>query len=176
MKQRKQQEAPHEAAPQESVTPFFARYLEGQTPEPDAEASVGGRGGRAEFTYSGARKTSKKKAAAKKSGGAKASAKSAKSAKGAKARPLQTLKYPSDNDEIVLYPYKVEAIELTQGPRATKKYPSDLDEVDAVTLKYPSDNDEVGYYPTYTSRADVPKGATAKPKEGRIQLSRKRPK
>jgi hypothetical protein len=87
-----------------------------------------------------------------------------------------TLKYPSDNDELVFYPYKAEAIELTQGPRATKKFPSDLDEVDAVTLKYPSDNDEVGYYPTYASRAEVPKGRAAKPKEGRLQISRKPPK
>ena len=38
-------------------------------------------------------------------------------------RPIATLKYPSDDDEVV-----------------TLKYPSDDDEV--VTLKYPSDDDE----------------------------------
>jgi Serine endopeptidase inhibitors len=182
MKNRKQKEAPPETPQHETATPFFARYLEGQEPEPDAEASVSVRGQRAEFTFSGARKASKKKSASKKSGGkksggAKATAKSSKTSKAAKPRAAAvTLKYPSDNDELVFFPYKAEAIELTQGLRATRKFPSDLDEVDAVTLKFPSDNDEVGYFPSYASRAEVPKGATAKPAEGRVKLSRKRPK
>jgi len=172
MKNRKHRETPHEAPQPETVTPFFARYLEGQTPEPDSEAKVSGGRGQAEFTY----KSAKRKSASKTTKKSAKPSKSAKSSKSATARPpAVTLKYPSDNDELVFYPYKAEAIDVTEGLRATRKYPSDLDE--AVTLKFPSDDDEVGFYPTYASRADVPKGAAAaKPKEARVQLSRKRPK
>lgn len=179
MKNRKHKGAPPEAPSPETVTPFFARYLEGQAPEPDAEANVSAGRGQAEFTYKSAKATKKSSTKkSSKSGKSSATSKSAKSAKSSKSKsarpPAVTLKYPSDTDELVFYPYKPEAIAATGGLRATRKYPSDLDE--AVTLKYPSDDDEVGYFPVYTSRAEVPKGASAKPKEGRVQLSRKPPK
>ena len=126
------------SAPAEA-RPFFARYLEGQ--EPDAEAKVEGGRSRSNFTY---------KEATEKSG--------EKSAKAV------TMKYPSDNDEYVYYPYHPQAAEQqAKAPRHT--------------LKYPSDSDEDGpYYALYQDEADVPKRATAKPKEAAVRLTRKKPK
>ena len=117
----------------ETTTPFFARFLEGQHDE-DAEAKVTARRGRAHAT---------------KKAGAKAASK------------LQTLKYPSDRDEYVFYPYHVEAATA----KATRR-----------TLKYPSDSDEdVGpYVPVYLDAADAPKTATARPKkDAKVRLTTK---
>ena len=118
----------------ETTTPFFARFLEGQYDGDDAEAKVTARRGRAQAT---------------KKAGAKAT------------RKLQTLKYPSDNDEYVLYPYHVEAV-TAKATRATMKYPSDRDE-------------DIGpYVPVYLDAADAPKTATAKPKkDAKIRLTTK---
>lgn len=165
MKNRKQRK-PAPASPSETATPFFVRYLEGQDAEPDAAAKVSGRRRAAEARVgSGGSKKSAKKSAAKKPG------------KAAAAVPLQTLKYPSDRDEYVFYPYKLEAAEATQGFRfATKKFPSDQDE--DVTQKYPSDNDDdtEGFYAVYADAADVPRAAAAKPRAAKIALTKKAPK
>lgn len=165
MKNKKQLKQPP-APRNETATPFFARYLEGQDAEPDAEARVSGGRRKAEVrTGAGGAKKAAKKSAAKKSG-----------AKKAAKIPLQTLKYPSDRDEYILIPYKLEAVTATEGLRVTKKFPSDLDE--DVTLKFPSDGDDdnAGYYAVYANKADVPKSAAAKPREAKINLSKKAPK
>jgi|GEM_PF-1706851 len=141
MKDRKKKDAPP------GTTPFFARYLEGQTNE-DAEAKVTERAGRPSATA----KKSAKKSAGKKSSGTQAAA----------ASPRVTLKYPSDNDEYIYFPYHVEA--ATKGPGKG-----------AQTLKYPSDNDEEGgVYALYADEADAPKaGAKAKAKDAQVRLTRK---
>ena len=155
MKGRKKQ-AP--AAPPETVaTPFFVRFLEGQHPEEDAEAAVSERAPRAQYTTSrGAKKPAAKKGGAKK-GGAKKSAGTQR-----KAAPLATLKYPSDKDEIVFYPYHAEAARI--GPGAGNQ-----------TQKYPSDGDEdVAFAATYVDRKDVPAAARVKPKEARVKITNPR--
>ena len=105
---RKKDEA---AAPSGApATPFFARFLEGQHDD-DAEAKVTARRVRASYTE----KQGARKAAAAKPTAAK----------------LQTLKYPSDGDEQVFYPYQVEAAKIGGGStRQTLKYPSDRDDID----------------------------------------------
>jgi hypothetical protein len=155
MKGRKKQ-AP--AAPPETVaTPFFVRFLEGQQPEEDAEATVSERAPRAEYTTSrGAKKPAAKKGGAKKGAAKKSAGKKATAAK------MVTLKYPSDGDEIVFYPYHAEAARV--GPGAGKQ-----------TQKYPSDGDEdVAFAATYVDRADVPTAARAKPKEARVKITNPR--
>ena len=136
MKVGKKKAAP---APQETATPFFARFLEGQDGD-DADAKVTARRGRAPYTT----KQSMSKAAA------------------AKPSKLQTLKYPSDGDEQVFYPYKVEAATVKgAAARQTLKYPSDRDEVDA-------------YVPVYVDAADAPKTAKGKAKKGaQVRLTTK---
>jgi hypothetical protein len=127
MKGRKKKAAP----PPETATPFFARFLEDQHGG-DAEAKVSASPARAQATT-------------KKSGGARKKA----------AIPAQTLKYPSDRDEWVLYPYHVSSATIKGGgTRQTLKYPSDRDE------------DIDPYVPVYINAADVPKATTAKPKKG----------
>src|SRR5687768_8196813 len=91
------------------ATPFFARFLESQEPEEDAEAKVSASARRAQATAKsrgGAKKSAGKKAAAKKS--------AAKKKAGATAKAV-TLKYPSDRDEFVLYPYHIEAVRRGPG-------------------------------------------------------------
>jgi Serine endopeptidase inhibitors len=117
------------------ATPFFARFLEDQHGD-DAEAKVSARPARAEATT----KVTKTTATKTKAGGV------------TKIDPSKfvTLKYPSDNDEYVLYPYKVEAATIKGSTRQTLKYPSDRDE-------------DIGpYVPVYLDAADVPKAAAAK--------------
>ncbi len=154
MKKKDRKNASPKAAPSETATPFFARYLEGQ----DAEAKVSEGRNQPGFTYKEAARSTKK-------GGAKKAAAGAK-AKAAAKPPIQTLKYPSDRDEWIFYPYHPEAATA----KATSRH----------TLKYPSDNDEDrGYYAVYSDAADAPKSETAKakPKEtAGIRLSRKKPK
>ena len=149
-----------DASPQ--ATPFFVRYLEGQ----DAEAKVSEGRGQSNFTYK-EESRSTKKGGAKKSGAKKSGAKSAATAGNAKAKaPLQTLKYPSDRDEWIFYPYHVEAATVKTPPRQTLKFPSDSDEGG-------------GYYAVYVDPSEVPKSETAaaaKPKETSVRLSRKKPK
>ena len=135
MKGRKKRES---AAPDAAAaTPFFARFLEDQHGA-DAEAKVSARRGRAQ--------------AATRSGGAPKSS-------GAK---FQTLKYPSDRDEWVFYPYHVEAATAPAGARRQ-------------TLKFPSDNDEGDvYFPVYLDAADAPKSGKAKPKkDAKVRLTTK---
>jgi hypothetical protein len=134
MRGRKREGAAPPPPDAETTIPFFARFLEGQHDGDDAEAKVSARRGRAQAT---------KKAGAK------------------PARKLQTLKYPSDSDEYVFYPYHVEAATA----KATRR-----------TLKYPSDNDERGdpYVPVYLDAADAPKTATARPKkDAKVRLTTK---
>ena len=142
MRGRKKKDAP-ESRP--AATPFFARYLEDQhAADEDAEAEVTARRRTEPFTY-------KERGAAKSAKGAKSAAKSA----AAKPAAAQTLKYPSDRDEWVLYPYHAEAATAKAGStRQTLKYPSDRDEIDA-------------YFPVYADAADAPKAASAaaKPKK-----------
>jgi len=119
------------AAPADS-TPFFARYLEGQVASGQTSAEVRSSRGSA---Y------------------AKAKAK-------ASPKVLQTLKYPSDRDELIYAPYYV----------STKDVPEEYRDP-IVTLKFPSDSDEHWYDATYLDKADVP---TGKPKAGgNIQLKKK---
>ena len=136
MKGRKRK-SPVLPPPEAAATPFFARFLEDQQGG-DAEAKVSARRGRAQ-------------AAAKSGGGSKSTAKAV------------TLKYPSDRDEYVLYPYHVEAATVKAGTARQ-------------TLKYPSDRDEdIGpYVPVYIDAADAPKTTTAKPKQdAKVRLTRK---
>jgi hypothetical protein len=151
MKKRDRKEASPEGGG--TATPFFARYLEGQ----DAEAKVSEGRNQAGFTYKEDARSTKK-----------SGAKSAAAPGNAKAKPpLQTLKYPSDRDELVFYAYHAEAAEASPARGAR------------VTLKYPSDNDEDrGYYAVYADAKDAPKSETAKakPKETGVRLSRKKPK
>ena len=152
-----------DASPQ--ATPFFVRYLEGQ----DAEAKVNEGRGQSNFTYKEEARSTKK-GGAKKSGAKKSGAKSAAGGKkggagGAKA-PIITLKYPSDRDEWIFYPYHVEAATAPTAGRQTLKYPSDGDE-------------ERGYYAVYVDPSEAPKAETtkaAKPKETGVRLSRRKPK
>jgi Serine endopeptidase inhibitors len=120
-------------------TPFFARYLEGQH---DAEAAdsakVRGRSG---------------------VGYAKAKAKAA-------PIPIQTLKFPSDSDELHYFPYypSKEYVPLPPGKKPK-----------IITLKFPSDSDEGGgYIAQYITKAAVPKKASATTglKEGKVQLQK----
>ncbi|HEV2860707.1 MAG TPA: microviridin/marinostatin family tricyclic proteinase inhibitor [Pyrinomonadaceae bacterium] len=154
MKDRRKKPAPR---PEEAATPFFARYLEGQTEE-DAEARVTERGGRANVVFANkagaksAKKSAKK--SSKKSSGARAA-----------AAPAMTLKYPSDRDEWIYYAYHAEA--ATRGPGLRDQ-----------TLKYPSDNDEGdAVYALYVNESDVPKSDKAKPKkDAQVRLTSKAPK
>ena len=115
-----------------ATTPFFARYLEGQFASDQPSAEL--RSGQS-IGYV------KAKAAAKPT--------------------LQTLKYPSDNDELAYVPYY----------RSVKDIPVKYREK-IVTLKFPSDSDEHKYEATYVTKADVPKGA---PKAGgKVQLKKKK--
>ena len=116
-------------APTADSTPFFVRYLEGQS---DGEIV-----GSAEIRTG--KNVGYKKVAAK------------------AGTPIQTLKFPSDGDELHYYPY----------------YPKKPSGGGFVTLKFPSDSDEHKYVATYAAKADVPKGK-AKPKAGaRIYLKKK---
>ena len=93
-------------------TPFFARFLEDQHGG-DAEAKVTARRPRAQATT-------------KKSGAA-----------AARPSGPQTMKAPSDGDEWVFFPYHVEAATAKPGAtRQTLKYPSDRDEIDAYVPLY----------------------------------------
>ena len=142
MKVGKKKAAP---PPRETATPFFARFLEGQDAD-DADAKVTERRGGASYTEKqGARKST-----------------SRKTMSAAPASKLQTLKYPSDGDEHVFYPYKVEAATV-KGAAARQ------------TLKYPSDRDEVeAYVPVYVDAADAPKTAKGRAKkDAQVRLTTK---
>jgi hypothetical protein len=122
----------------------------------DAEASVSESAQRAQFTYArgGAKKSAAKKSASKKSAGKKSAG-----TKSSAAVKAVTLKYPSDKDEFILYPYHVEAARI--GPGAGRQ-----------TLKYPSDNDEdAALAAFYVDKKDVPTTARAKAKEARIKIT-----
>lgn len=112
--------------------PFFARYLEGQETE---SARIGGRG-------------------------SLALKKAAKAARKVAPAPLQTLKFPSDSDELHYYPYY-----------PSKDYVPKTPGGGVVTLKYPSDNDEDVYHAQYISKAAAPKG-TVKAKGGTVTLKK----
>ena len=164
MKSKDKKDASPKAARVDTATPFFARYLEGQ--EADAEAKVSEGKNQSNFTYKEGARGSKKggakavnKASTKVSTAGKVGQKTAKI-------PVQTLKYPSDRDEWIFYPYHVEAATITAGRRQTLKYPSDNDEGDP-------------YYAVYADVKDAPKEgakAAAKPKEASMRLTRKKPK
>jgi hypothetical protein len=113
--------------------PFFARYLEGQETDA-ASARVGGRSG---LALKKAAKAVKKPAA-----------------------PLQTLKFPSDSDELHYYPYYPSKAEVPKTPGGG-----------VVTLKFPSDKDEDVYHAEYASKTAVPKGAV-KAKGGTVTLKK----
>jgi hypothetical protein len=170
MKSKNRKDASPETARTETATPFFARYLEGQSA--DAEAKVSEGRSQSNFTFKEDARSTKKGGAKKggaKKGGAKASAASAsKNTAAAKAAPVQTLKYPSDGDELVLYPYHLEAVNV----KDTQRRP--------VTLKFPSDNDEGdAYYAVYADAGEAPKATAktaAKPKDASVRLTRKKPK
>ena len=74
--------------------------------------------------------------------------------------PLQTLKFPSDSDELHYKPYYRSAADVPKKPGGG-----------LVTLKFPSDNDEDTYHAQYISKADVPKGKAAA-KGGKIVLKK----
>ena len=131
-------------------TPFFARFLEGQHADDD-EAKVTASRARASYTEKqGARKTTAAKSRVTKT-------------TAAKPAKLQTLKFPSDGDEHVFYPYQVEAATVKGGggTRQTLKFPSDRDEGDP-------------YVAVYIDAADAPKTSKAKAKKGaKIALTSK---
>ena len=143
MKVGKKKAAP---PPPEIATPFFARFLEGQDAD-DADAKVTERHGRASYT--------------EKQGARKSTSRVTKTT-AAKTSKMQTLKYPSDGDEHVFYPYMVEAATVKgSAARQTLKYPSDRDEVDA-------------YVPVYVNAADAPKTAKGKAKkDAQVRLTTK---
>jgi hypothetical protein len=164
MKKKEKKAGPPKAARGETATPFFARYLEGQ----DAEAKVGEGRSQPNFTYKETARGGTKKGGAKAAGGTKAAggAKAAGGTKAAAKPPIQTLKYPSDRDEWIFYPYHPEAATTTTKAKAE-------------TLKYPSDSDEQGpYYAVYSDAAEAPKATAskAKAKETGVRLSRRKPK
>jgi len=114
-------------------TPFFARYLEGQhASELTAEIRRG-------------------------SGSAYAKAKA--KAKAAPKGTFQTLKFPSDSDELHYVPY------YSSSKDVPDKYREPI-----MTLKFPSDSDEHRYEATYLAKADVPKGKGST--TGKIQLKK----
>lgn len=162
MKKKDRKDASPEAAGGGTATPFFARYLEGQ----DAEAKVSEGRNQPNFTYKeDARSTKRGGAKAAKKGATKGAA-SGGGAKAAARPPLQTLKYPSDRDEWIFYPYHVEAAAAPTAGRQTLKFPSDGDE-------------DRGYYVVYVDPSEAPQGETtkaAKPKETGVRLTRKKPK
>ena len=170
MKSRDKKDASPEATRRGKATPFFARYLEGQDAEADAEAKVGGGKDQSNFTFkekarstkkSGAKKGSTKKSAAKVSDGSASQKSAADKMKGA---TLMTLKYPSDRDEWVFYPYHPEAVKANYKSRP-------------VTLKFPSDNDEGdAYYAVYADASEVPLSEQTKAKDTTVRLTRKKPR
>jgi hypothetical protein len=119
------------------ATPFFARYLEGQDDgATDGSAKVGGR---SSVGYKKAK------------------------AKAGPAIPIQTLKFPSDSDELHYFPYYPSAEYVPLPPGKKPKI---------VTLKFPSDSDEGGgYIAQYIAKEDVPKGKAA-PKSGKVHLKK----
>ena len=170
MKSRDKKDASPEAARREKATPFFARYLEGQDAEADAEAKVGGGKDQSNFTFKEKARSTKKGGAKKggaKKGAAKVSAGSAsqKSAAGTmKVATLMTLKYPSDRDEWIFYPYHPEVVKASSKAKP-------------VTLKYPSDNDEGdAYYALYVDPSEIPLTEQTKAKDTTVRLTRKKPK
>ena len=69
------------------------------------------------------------------------------------ASPAQTMKAPSDSDELLYAPYYQTLADIPEKYRDAK----------LMTLKYPSDRDEWVYNAEYTTKAQVPKGkVTAK--------------
>lgn len=82
----------------------------------------------------------------------------------AKGGPFQTLKFPSDSDELHYYPYYLSAAAV---PKEAGAKPG------VVTLKFPSDTDEQPWYCEYISAADVPKG-NVKPKPAKVHLKKKK--
>ena len=170
MKSRDKKDASPEATRGGKATPFFARYLEGQDAEADAEAKVGGGKDQSNFTFkekagstkkAGAKKGSAKKSAAKVSAGSATK----KSAAGTmKVATLMTLKYPSDRDEWIFYPYHPEAVK--------PKYKGN-----PVTLKFPSDNDEGDpYYAVYADASEAINAEQTKAKDTTVRLTRKKPR
>lgn len=113
------------AVPADNSTPFFARYLEGQE---EVEAARSAKvEGRKGIAY--------KKAEA--------------------AIAKQTLKYPSDRDELEYRPYYANAADVPKEARGASGR--------LTTLKFPSDRDEDSHYAHYVEASDVPTGS-AKPK------------
>lgn len=87
--------------------------------------------------------------------------------KQSKSAPLQTLKFPSDQDELNFcfhYGSKEEVpAEYGGGGKV-------------VTLKFPSDNDEDFWQAEYVDQADIPRGRRVKPKEAKVNLKKARKK
>jgi hypothetical protein len=78
-----------------------------------------------------------------------------------KASPAQTMKAPSDSDELLYCPYYQTLADI----------PEKYQDAKLMTLKYPSDRDEWVFNAEYTSKAQVPKGnVTAK--EGTVKLKK----
>ena len=71
------------------------------------------------------------------------------------AIPKQTLKYPSDRDELEYRPFYVSAADVPKEARGASGR--------VTTLKFPSDSDEDSHYAHYADASDVPTG-NAKPK------------
>lgn len=78
-----------------------------------------------------------------------------------KASPIQTLKAPSDSDELLYLPHYQTLADIPIKYRDAKLQ----------TLKYPSDRDEQVYNAEYIAKADVPKG-NAMAKAGTLKLKK----
>lgn len=76
--------------------------------------------------------------------------------------PLQTLKFPSDGDELHYCPYYPTLADIPEKHRDAK----------LMTLKYPSDRDEWVFNAEYTSKAQVPKGNVAAASKGTVKLKK----
>ncbi|HEX8475268.1 MAG TPA: microviridin/marinostatin family tricyclic proteinase inhibitor [Pyrinomonadaceae bacterium] len=158
MKRHKRLDAESNAQAEErSDLPFFARFLESQD---DADAEI--RNSRRVGKMATSTRSSGAKSKAK--SGGKASSKATKKSRGTAGpkRPLMTLKYPSDRDEVDFYPYFVTA-ETTIAATGNRNQ----------TLKFPSDGDEEAYAGLYVNRQDIPAGNVKRLKDARIRITRK---
>ena len=77
---------------------------------------------------------------------------------------VQTLKFPSDRDELEYRPYYLKAEDVPAAMRGPGR---------VVTLKFPSDNDEDTCIANYANAADVPAGGAKSKGTASVRLKKK---